>query len=92
MLDDSFAETVKIKSLHHLGTGGQAEVYKCQLTTSIDEEALCVDKCYRVYNNEQIAVDKFREMYREFRIGCCLRHIGIVEYKYFIRCDSPVKG
>lgn len=28
-LDADFAQSVKIKSLQHLGTGGQAEVYKC---------------------------------------------------------------
>jgi len=47
---------------------------------------------HRVFNNEQMALDKFREMYKEFRIGCGLRHVGIVEYKYFIRCDSPRVG
>ena len=57
-----------------------------------EENTICVDKCHKVFNNLDISIDKFREMYKEFRIGCCLRHVGIVEYKYFIRCDSPKAG
>lgn len=47
---------------------------------------------HKVLNNKQMCLDKFREMYKEFRIGCLLKHTGIVEYKYFIRCDSPKLG
>jgi len=39
-----------------------------------------------------MATEKFREMYKEFQIGCTLRHIGIVKYKYFIRRNSPKNG
>jgi hypothetical protein len=78
--------------LSHLGSGGQADVFKCILTTARDVDIICVDKVYKVFNNVQMCVDKFREMYKEFRIGCCLRHQGIVEYKYFLRHDSKRLG
>jgi hypothetical protein len=35
---------------------------------------------------------KFREMYKEFRMGCYLDHPGIVKYKYFLRQDSKENG
>lgn len=69
-----FAETFEIKHLSHMGSGGQADVYKCILNNAKEHEMICVDKVNKVFNNEQMAVNKFREMFKEFRIGCCLRH------------------
>jgi serine/threonine protein kinase len=80
-----------MKNLTHLGSGGQADVYKCVLTAGPDS-IVCVAKTVKVFNNQDIAVSKFREMYKEFRIGCCLSHPGIVDYKYFIRQDSQRLG
>ena len=57
-----------------------------------EENTICVDKCHKVFNNLDISIDKFREMYKEFRIGCQLKNQNIVEYKYFIRQDSPKLG
>jgi hypothetical protein len=91
MLDETFASTIKIKSLKQIGSGGQATVFKSTLTTSREKLTL-VDKLYKVFNNKQMANNKFREMYKEFRIGCYLKHSGIVEYKYFIRMNSPKLG
>ena len=31
-------------------------------------------------------------MHKEYMIGCKLKHKGIVDYQYFIRCDSPKLG
>jgi hypothetical protein len=39
---------------------------------------MCVDKMHKVYNNPEMAVEKFVEMYKEFRIGCMLKHPAIV--------------
>ena len=35
---------------------------------------------------------KFREMYKEFKIGCLLKHPLIVSYMYFLRQDSKRLG
>lgn len=78
MLDDDFASNFRIKSLKQIGSGGQADVYKCELATSIDETQICVDKMHKVYNNPEMAIEKFREMYKEFKIGCMLKHPAIV--------------
>jgi serine/threonine protein kinase len=80
-----------MKSLNSLGKGGQAEVFRCFLRT-MRETCVCVDKVVKIHNNERMAVKHFRMMYKEFRIGCCLKHPGIVDYKYFIRCNSPSVG
>ena len=47
---------------------------------------------HKVYNNKHMEKLKFREMYKEFKIGCMLKNPGIVEYFYFIRCDSKKLG
>lgn len=33
--------------------------------------------------------EKFREMFKEFRIGCELDHPNIVKYHYFLRRQTP---
>jgi hypothetical protein len=42
----------------------------------------------KVFNNEKIAGDVFKEMYKEYIIGCALAHSGIVKYLYFVRMSS----
>jgi serine/threonine protein kinase len=81
-----------INIYNQLGKGGQAEVFRCSLTTLRDSTLDCVDKCLKITNNERMTIRHFKQMYKEFRIGCCLRNPGIVEYKYFIRRDSPSMG
>lgn len=44
------ADNIKIKNTVHLGSGGQADVYKCILTTS-QGNMMCVAKTVKVYNN-----------------------------------------
>jgi len=39
----------------------------------------------KVLRNPELEEKSFREMYREFSIGCTLDHPGIVSYKYFVR-------
>ena len=82
---------VKIENKMQIGSGGQAVVFECKFTSE-SGQLICVDKLQKVFNNETIANQKFREMYKEFRIGCSLKHPGIVDYLYFIRCDSAKYG
>jgi len=44
-------------------------VYKV-LFQILKDETTCVDKMHKVYNNKTICSQKFKEMYKEFRIGC----------------------
>lgn len=52
MLKEEFAETFHIQTLQHMGSGGQADVYKCVLNTARDHDIICVDKMHKVFNNE----------------------------------------
>ena len=93
MIDRQFTNSIKIRTLAHIGSGGQAKVYKSQLTTqNYTEGIICVCKMISVLNNEPLAAQTFQQMFKEFSIGCKLRHPGIIEYMYFVRRDSPKMG
>ena len=49
----------------------------------------CVDKVVEVSGASSALTEKFREMYKEFRIGCELDHPNIVNYHYFLRRQTP---
>lgn len=83
-MPESFSDGLKIRRLKQLGSGGQANVFLCQLQAK-SKTIVCVDKLRRVYNNLEMSEQVFKDMYREFSIGCTLNHPGIVEYKYFVR-------
>lgn len=46
---------------------------------------MCVAKYNDVYNNEEEALRRFKQMYSEFALGCTIDHEFIIKTHYFIR-------
>jgi hypothetical protein len=83
----AYANGVKIELKKQIGQGGQAAVYDCVLRTETGLQN-CVTKLQKVFNNAALCAEKYREMYKEFRIGVALKHPNVISYVSFVRMDS----
>lgn len=75
---DSLAKGFKLKRIRQLGSGSQGEVFLCKVDIPGKPTITCVNKLKKAFNNPELSVQFFEEMYKEFSIGRMLEHPGIV--------------
>ena len=76
-------QNLVIKKLKQFGSGGQADVFKCQIFGI--QTKFFVDKTKKIHNNEELANEVLTEMLREFITAKDLSHPHIIQYLYFMK-------
>jgi hypothetical protein len=72
-------ERIKVQKLKLIGTGSQADVYTCLLTTdSVQDRTVYVTKTKKIFDNKEIAASVCKEMLAEFTIAKNISHPNII--------------
>jgi len=83
--EDYIVEHVKVQKLKLIGSGSQAEVYTCLLSTEgVTDPTVYVTKTKRIFDNQEIAASVCKEMLAEFRIAQGIEHPNIIRYHQFL--------